>query len=187
VLCSQLSHGAELLHAVCLRLTRPDYGRAVEMEGLRLPGPQYREAVLQRVEDCSMWKRTEQYWLLPAVLAACSSDDVDPAQVSGPLAHALSAYGNPQSANPVDTSLAVDPELEALGPPPLAYDPFSTYVLGEALLSSANLAGQADLRQLPQRWELRLLVVKQNYILEYLPGEPATPIGYTHIQVRSRA
>lgn len=38
-------------------------------------------------------------------------------------------------------------------------------------------------RHLPQRWEVRVLVIKQNFLFEYLPGEPKAPIGFIHLQV----
>jgi hypothetical protein len=35
-------------------------------------------------------------------------------------------------------------------------------------------------------WGLvRLLVLKQNYLFEYLPAEPRKPIGFAHLQVKA--
>lgn len=105
----------------------------------RTPGT--RSPVLLRISSCAQWKRTEQHWLLPAVIAMCSEEVVAPV-VGGPgsggsigganlLSHALSCYGDLEAEVPVDLSLPLDPETETLPLPPLDYDPFQTYVLGE--------------------------------------------------------
>ena len=41
-----------------------------------------------------------------------------------------------------------------------------------------------SMRALPQRWEVRVLVVKQNYLLEYLPNQTEAPLGCIHLEVR---
>lgn len=51
------------------------------------------------------------------------------------------------------------------------------------MVCSAVLLGHADFRPLPAKWEPRLLAIKQNFLLEYLPGEPKRPIGFVHLQV----
>lgn len=50
-------------------------------------------------------------------------------------------------------------------------------------MCSPSLLGHGDFRHLPSKWEPRLLVVKQNFLFEYLPGEPKRPIGFLHLQV----
>jgi len=150
-------------------------------------------AVFNRVEDCSSWKRTEQHWLVPGVIAMCNPDLLDNAS---PLCHALSAGADPDAAISVDMSFA---SVEINGLPPNlrqineegtaiqdSYDPFQTYVLGEVLVCSSHLAthATADFRHLPTVWETRLLVMKQNFLFEYLPNEPRWPIGFAHLQVR---
>ena len=86
------------------------------------------------------------------------------------------------------TGTPVEPPSKGL---PYPYDPFQSYLLGEMLISSSTLVGAAGhqdddryhiFRQLPQRWEVRVLVVKQNFLFEYLPGEPKAPVGYIHLQ-----
>lgn len=40
-----------------------------------------------------------------------------------------------------------------------------------------------SMRQLPQRWEVRVLAVKQNWLLEFLPNETRAPVGFIHLEV----
>ena len=122
----------------------------------------------------------------------CTPDLIDH---SSPLSHALSANADPEAGLPVDTSFSsvdingIPPNLRQINEEGSAihdsYNPFQTYVLGEVLVCSSHLAthATADFRHLPTVWETRLLVLKQNFLFEYLPNESRWPVGFAHLQV----
>jgi hypothetical protein len=88
------------------------------------------------------------------------------------------------SSTRTPTSLTIPP------PPPTPFIFFPKQVLvssSSLLLSEGYPPPQHEglsMRQLPQRWEVRVLAVKQNWLLEYLPNETRAPVGFIHLEVR---
>lgn len=91
---------------------RSDASLHKHIEAPLQPSAGTKKPVLLYVQDCSTWKRDEEHWLLPAIIATCRAEQNENAVASSLLGHALGAYGDQEAIRPVDATYSRDPELD---------------------------------------------------------------------------
>lgn len=117
--------------------------------------------ILKQISGVETWQTGRRYLIAPAALAAC------------PVSAVMFLFGN-SFEQPLSAEQAA------------SHDPFGMIVLGECLLTYVTTsASSSSATRTVKQWSSALLVLRQNYLLEYEVGadvRTSMPRGYAHLQ-----
>ena len=116
--------------------------------------------VLKPLVPVESWQSGRRYVIAPAVWSAC------------PMGVMAALTRNSSTCSPKEVDLS-------------SFRPFGTIILGQCVVMSISDGTQQNATlQNDEQWSPVLLVLRQNYLLEYGPSDPlgGMPRGYAHLQ-----